>query len=50
VVSAVRLLAGDRKNLKIMGEAARAVSTDYDRVKELQKIVEISITSRPLNS
>ena len=41
VVSAVRLLAGDAQKLKIMGEAARAVSTDYDRVKELQKFVEI---------
>jgi len=41
VVSAVRLLAGDAQKLKIMGEAARAASPDYDRVKELQKFVEI---------
>src|SRR5882724_3794869 len=41
VVSAVRLLAGDAQKLKIMGKAARAASPDYDRVKELQKFVEI---------
>ena len=41
VVSAVRTLASDPAKLKAMGEAARAVAPDYDRVKELQKFVEI---------
>jgi len=41
VVSAVRALASDPRMLKTMGEAARAAAPDYDRVKELQKFVEI---------
>jgi len=41
VVSAVRALACDPTKLKAMGEAARAAAPDYDRVKELQKFVEI---------
>jgi len=41
VVSAVRTLASDPAKLKAMGEAARAAAPDYDRVKELQKFVEI---------
>jgi glycosyltransferase involved in cell wall biosynthesis len=41
VVSAVRGLASDPNKLKAMGEAARAAAPDYDRVKELQKFVEI---------
>lgn len=41
VVSAVRALASDPTKLKAMGEAARAAAPDYDRVKELQKFVEI---------
>ena len=41
VVCAVRALASDPKKLKAMGEAARAAAPDYDRVKELQKFVEI---------
>ena len=41
VVSAVRALASDPRKLKTMGEAARAAAPDYDRVKELQKFVEI---------
>jgi colanic acid biosynthesis glycosyl transferase WcaI len=41
VVSAVRALASDANKLKAMGEAARAAAPDYDRVKELQKFVEI---------
>jgi colanic acid biosynthesis glycosyl transferase WcaI len=41
VVNAVRALASDRGKLKTMGEAARAAAPDYDRVKELQKFVEI---------
>jgi glycosyltransferase involved in cell wall biosynthesis len=41
VVNAVRALASDRNKLKAMGEAARAAAPDYDRVKELQKFVEI---------
>jgi colanic acid biosynthesis glycosyl transferase WcaI len=41
VVKAVRALASDRTKLKAMGEAARAAAPDYDRVRELQKFVEI---------
>jgi len=41
VVSAVRALSSDPRKLKTMGEAARAAAPDYDRVKELQKFVEI---------
>jgi putative colanic acid biosynthesis glycosyltransferase WcaI len=41
VVNAVRALASDGNKLKAMGEAARAAAPDYDRVKELQKFVEI---------
>ena len=41
VVSAVRALVSDPHKLKTMGEAARAAAPDYDRVKELQKFVEI---------
>jgi colanic acid biosynthesis glycosyl transferase WcaI len=41
VVDAVRALLCDPGKLKTMGEAARAAAPDYDRVKELQKFVEI---------
>jgi colanic acid biosynthesis glycosyl transferase WcaI len=41
VVDAVRALVCDPSKLKTMGEAARAAAPDYDRVKELQKFVEI---------
>jgi colanic acid biosynthesis glycosyl transferase WcaI len=41
VVSAVRALASDTHKLKAMGDAARVASPDYDRVRELQKFVEI---------
>ena len=41
VVNAVRALACDPNKLKAMGEAARAAAPAYDRVKELQKFVEI---------
>src|SRR5438876_5451882 len=41
VVSAVRGLVSDPHKLRTMGEAARAAAPDYDRVKELQKFVEI---------
>ena len=41
VVNAVRALASDPNKLKAMGEAARAAAPAYDRVKELQKFVEI---------
>ena len=41
VAAAVRKIAFDRNKLKMMGEAARAVAPDYDRVKEMQKFVEI---------
>jgi putative colanic acid biosynthesis glycosyltransferase WcaI len=38
---AVRALAADAQKLKRMGEAARAAAPEYDRVKELQKFVQI---------
>jgi len=38
-----------RAKTEIHGEAARAASPDYDRVKELQNLWKFSITSRPLN-
>jgi glycosyltransferase involved in cell wall biosynthesis len=41
VVNAVRSLASDPNKLQAMAEAARAAAADYDRVKELQKFVEI---------
>jgi colanic acid biosynthesis glycosyl transferase WcaI len=41
VVCAVRALASDPRKLESMGEAARAAAPDYDRVKELEKFVEI---------
>jgi len=41
VVDAVRSLASDPNKLRAMGEAARVAAPDYDRVKELQKFVEI---------
>ncbi len=41
VVNAVRALVSDPNKLKAMGQAARAAAPDYDRVKELQKFVEI---------
>jgi len=41
VVNAVRSLASDPNKSQAMGEAARAAAPDYDRVKELQKFVEI---------
>jgi glycosyltransferase involved in cell wall biosynthesis len=41
VVAAIRLLAGDQAKVQNMGRAARAVAPDYDRVKELQKFVNI---------
>ena len=41
VVDAVRSLASDPNKLRAMGEAARVAALDYDRVKELQKFVEI---------
>jgi colanic acid biosynthesis glycosyl transferase WcaI len=41
VVNAVRTMASDPNKLQAMGEAARAAAPDYDRVKELQKFVEI---------
>ena len=41
VVDTVRALTSDPSKLKAMGEAARAAATDYDRVKELQKFVDV---------
>jgi len=41
VVAAVRELLRDANKVKTMGHAARAAAPDYDKVKELQKFVEI---------
>ena len=41
LVTAVRALACGPNKLKAMGEAARAAAPAYDRVRELQKFVEI---------
>lgn len=41
LVSAVQTLLSDPNRLKRMGEAARAAAPDYDRVKELQRFVEV---------
>jgi colanic acid biosynthesis glycosyl transferase WcaI len=41
LVSAVHALTSDAAKTKRMGEAARAAAPDYDRVKELQKFVEV---------
>jgi colanic acid biosynthesis glycosyl transferase WcaI len=41
VATAIRSLVVDQAKLQSMGRAARAVATDYDRVKELQKFVKI---------
>jgi colanic acid biosynthesis glycosyl transferase WcaI len=41
VVAAIRSLAGDNAKVENMGQAARAVAPNYDRVKELQKFVNI---------
>ena len=41
VVAAIREIAFDPYKLKMMGEAARAAAPDYDRVREMQKFVEI---------
>jgi colanic acid biosynthesis glycosyl transferase WcaI len=50
LVSAVRLLAGNAQKLKTMGEAARAAAPNYDRVKELQKFVEVFDDFEPAES
>ena len=42
LVEQVRMLATDSARLKRMGEAALAAAGGYDRVKELQKFVEIT--------
>jgi putative colanic acid biosynthesis glycosyltransferase WcaI len=41
LVNVVRGLMGDVKKLRTMGEAARAAAPAYDRVRELQKYLEI---------
>ncbi len=41
VAAAIRFLVMDGKKVQDMGQAARAVAPDYDRVKELQKFVKI---------
>jgi colanic acid biosynthesis glycosyl transferase WcaI len=41
LVSTVRALVGDPQKMNAMGQAARAAAPDYDRVKELQKFVEV---------
>ena len=41
LVSAIRDLVRDAQKMKTMGEAAREAAPDYDRVKELQKFVQV---------
>jgi glycosyltransferase involved in cell wall biosynthesis len=41
LVDAIRMLSSDVNKLRLMGEAARAAAPAYDRVKQLQKFVEI---------
>jgi colanic acid biosynthesis glycosyl transferase WcaI len=41
VATTIRSLVVDKAKLQSMGRAARAVATDYDRVKELQKFAKI---------
>jgi colanic acid biosynthesis glycosyl transferase WcaI len=40
-IEVIRELSNDPERLRKMGEAARAAAPDYDRVKELQRFVEI---------
>jgi colanic acid biosynthesis glycosyl transferase WcaI len=40
-VQVIREIVFDPNQLKIMGEAAQAAAPDYDRVKEMEKFVEI---------
>jgi colanic acid biosynthesis glycosyl transferase WcaI len=49
LVAAVRTLLGSPAHLKKMGEAALAAAPSYDRVKELQKFVEIIERFAPRN-
>jgi colanic acid biosynthesis glycosyl transferase WcaI len=41
VAASIRSLVSDETKVQTMGRAARAVAADYDRVKELQKFVNI---------
>jgi colanic acid biosynthesis glycosyl transferase WcaI len=41
VTAVIRSLLRDRAKVESMGRAARAVASDYDRVKELQKFLKI---------
>jgi colanic acid biosynthesis glycosyl transferase WcaI len=41
VAAAIREIVFDLNQLKTMGEAARAAAPDYDRVKEMEKFVQI---------
>jgi colanic acid biosynthesis glycosyl transferase WcaI len=41
LAAAVRALAADANKMKLMSAAARAAAPEYDRVKELQKFVQI---------
>jgi colanic acid biosynthesis glycosyl transferase WcaI len=41
LAAVIRSLVRDRAKVESMGRAARAVASDYDRVKELQKFVKI---------
>jgi hypothetical protein len=49
LVTAVRTLLGSPAHLRKMGEAALAAAPSYDRVKELQKFVEIIGRFAPRN-
>lgn len=41
IVAAIRALASNPENLASMGQRSQAVASDYDRVNELRKFVEI---------
>lgn len=47
VAGAVREISRDAEKLQRMGEAARAAASDYDRVNELRKFVQIIEEARP---
>jgi colanic acid biosynthesis glycosyl transferase WcaI len=47
VAGAVRKISRDTEKLQGMGEAARAAASDYDRVNELRKFIQVIEEARP---
>lgn len=47
VATAIRLLAGDRKRLDLMAEAARVAAPAYERSKELRKFCDLFEAAAP---